>query len=137
MKIRFGQLELARGLTRRESPAQFALATSRETQIAPALRATQAEVFDRGNLRTVVTFAIAKRHDNQEQALRFAAAHPLALAGQTGGLTFVLEDAAREAELYLPDAVVRFLRCVPSGILTNTEYEFIGSAITRTPPSTS
>jgi hypothetical protein len=134
MKIRFGQIELARGLTRRESPMQFALATARETQIAPALRAAQAEVFDRGNLRTVVTFAISKRHENQEQALRFAAAHPLALANQTGGLTFILEDAASEAELYLPDAAIRSLRCAPAGIITNTEYEFIGSAITRTPP---
>jgi hypothetical protein len=133
MKIRFGQLELARGLTHRESPRQFSLATTRETQVAPALRAPLAGVFDRGNSRTAVAFTVTRRHDSVERALRFAATHPQALANATGGLTFVSEDGPGEAEIFLPDAVLRAVRCVPAGLVTDTEYQFIGSALTCQP----
>ena len=135
MKILFGQLVLARGLAHRESPRQFSLATRRETQAVAALRADEATVFDRGNARTEVTFAIAKRHDSAEHALRFAAVHPQCLAQTTGGLIFVSEDASQVAEIFLPDAVLRALRCVPAGQVTETVYEFIGGALTTQPPT--
>ncbi|HTB63875.1 MAG TPA: hypothetical protein VK737_09820 [Opitutales bacterium] len=133
MKIRLGQLELARGLAHRESPHHFSLATARATQIAPALRAPLASVFDRGNAHTSVAFAITRRHDSVERALRFAATHPQALASATGGLTFISEDGPGEAEIFLPDAALRSVRCLPAGLVTDTEYEFIGSALTCQP----
>jgi hypothetical protein len=135
MKILLGQLILARGLAHRESPRQFSLATRRKTQVAAALRANEAAVFDRGNARTEVTFAIAKRHDSAEHALRFAATHPQCLAQATGGLVFVSEDASKVAEIFLPDAVLQALRCVPAGLVTDTVYEFIGGALTTQPPT--
>lgn len=130
MKIRFGQIDLARGLALRESPRKFSLATTRQTQVAPALRAPLAEVFDRGNARTAVGFAVTRRHESVERALRFAATHPQALAHATGGLTFVSEDGPGAAEIFLPDAALRTVRCVPAGVITDTQYEFIGSALT-------
>jgi hypothetical protein len=136
MKILLGQLVLARGLVHRESPRQFSLATRRETQAAGALRASEAAIFDRGNARTEVTFAIAKRHDSAEHALRFAATHPQCLAQTTGGLVFVSEDASQVAEIFLPDAVLRALRCVPAGLVTDTVYEFMGGALTTQPATT-
>jgi hypothetical protein len=133
MKIRLGQIDLARGLTHRESPTRFSLATARETQMARAVRATAVEIFDRGNTRTVVTFTVTRRHPNVEQALRFATTHPQALAGATGGLIFTSEDGPGTAETYLPDAVLRSLHCQPAGIITHTEYEFIGSRLNCQP----
>jgi len=133
MKIRLGQFELARGLAHRESPRQFSLATTRETQVAAALRAPQAGVFDRGNARTNVHFTVTRRHDSIERALRFAAAHPQALAAAAGGLTFISEDGPGEAEIFLPDAALRSVRCAPAGLVTDTEYEFVGSALTCQP----
>jgi len=133
MKIRLGQLELARGLAHRESPRQFSLATTRETQVAPALRALRAGVFDRGNARTAVAFTITRRHESVERALRFAAAHPQALASAVGGLTMVSEDGPGEAEVFLPDAALKAVRCVPAGVVTDTAYEFIGSALSCRP----
>jgi hypothetical protein len=133
MKIRLGQLELARGLAQRESPHRFSLATTREAQVAPVLRAPLAGVHDRGNARTTVAFAITRRHESVERALRFAAAHPQVLASATGGLTFVGEEGPGEAEVFLPDAALRAVRCVPTGLVTETEYEFIGSALTNQP----
>jgi hypothetical protein len=130
MKIRFGQIELARGLAQRESPRKFSLATTRETQIAPALRAALAGVFDRGNARTAAAFAVTRRHESVERALRFSATHPQALAHATGGLTFVSEDGPGGAEIFLADAALREVRCVPAGVLTDTEYKFVGSALT-------
>ena len=135
MKILLGQLILARGLTHRESPRQFSLATRRETQAAGALRASEAAVFDRGNAHTEVKFTVAKRHESAECALRFAAAHPQVLAQAGGGLIFVSEDGSQVAEVFLPDAVLRELRCVPAGLVTETVYEFIGGALTTTPPT--
>jgi len=133
MKIRLGQLELARGLAQRESPHRFSLATTRETQVAPALRAPRAGVFDRGNARTAVGFAITRRHESVERALRFAAAHPQVLAAALGGLTLIGEEGPDAAEVFLPDAALRSVRCVPAGLVTETEYEFIGSALTNQP----
>jgi hypothetical protein len=135
MKILLGQLVLARGLAHRESPRQFSLATRRETQAAGALRASEAAVFDRGNAYTEVTFTVAKRHDSAEHALRFAATHPQCLAQATGGLIFVSEDASQVAEVFLPDAVLHALRCMPTGLVTDTVYEFIGGALTTQPPA--
>jgi hypothetical protein len=83
----------------------------------------------------VVNFAIAKRHASNERALRFAAAHPLALAAAVGGLIFVSEDSANAAEFFLADAALRSVRCVPTGLVTDTEYEFVGGAITSEPPA--
>jgi hypothetical protein len=136
MKILLGQLVLARGLAHRESPRHFSLSTRRETQAAPALRAEEAAVFDRGNAFTEVTFAISKRHASAEHALRFAATHPQCLAQATGGLVFVSEDGNQVAEIFLPDAVLRTLRCVPSGLVTDTVYEFLGGALTTQPATT-
>ncbi len=135
MKIRLGQIELARGLAQRETPTRFSLATTRDTQVAKAVRASVAEIFDRGNTRTLAAFTVARKHASVERALRFAAEHPLSLAGATGGLTFVSEDGASEAEMYLPDAAVRAVHCQPDGLLTHTDYEFIGSALTCRPAS--
>mgnify|MGYP001556091175 CR=1 FL=1 len=130
MKIRLGQLELARGLAHRESPRRFSLATTRETQVAAAVRAPVAEIFDRGNARTAVAFAVTRRHESVERALRFAAAHPQKLAEATGGLVFTSEDGPGAAEMYLPDAALRVVRCAPTGLMTDTEYEFVGSVLT-------
>jgi len=133
MKIRLGQIDLARGLAQRESPSQFSLATTRETQVAAAVRASQAEIFDRGNAHTVVAFTVARRHESVERALRFAATHPSAVGAATGGLIFVSEDGAAEAEMYLPDAALRAVRCQPAGLITDTSYEFVGSVLTCRP----
>jgi hypothetical protein len=37
------------------------------------------------------------------------------------------------AEIFLPDAVLRALRCVPNGLVTDTVYEFLGGALTTQP----
>ena len=133
MKIRLGPLDLARGLAHRESPRQFSLTTTRETQVAAALRAPQAAVFDRGNARTLVQFTVTRRHDSIERALRFAALHPSALAATTGGLTFITEDGPVESEIFLPDAALRSVKCVPNALLTDTDYEFLGGSLTSQP----
>jgi hypothetical protein len=134
MKILFGIVELARGLARRESPRQFTLETIRATQVATALRASNAQAFDRGNAQNLVRFAVTRRHDDLECALKFALTHAAALAAAGPVLTFVLEDGPGTAELYLADAAVRTVRCSPTGLATDTEYEFVGGAITDDPP---
>jgi hypothetical protein len=134
MKILLGQMVLARGLAHRESPRQFSLATRRETQAAATLRVSEATVFDRGNAHAEVKFTIARRHDSAECALRFAATHPQCLAQASGGLIFVSEDGSQIAEIFMPDAVLRTLHCVPTGLVTNTAYEFIGGGLTTQPP---
>ena len=135
MKILFGQLILAHGLAERESPRQFTLATRREIQTAGGLRATEATVYDRGNAHTEVKFTIARRHKTVEGALRFAATHPPALAQASGGLVFVSEEGSQLTQIFLPDAVLRQLHCVPAGLVTQTTYEFIGGVLTTQPPA--
>lgn len=130
MKIRLGQIELARGLAHRESPTRLSLATAREAQVVRVVRAVTAAIFDRGNARTVVTFTVVRRHENVERALRFAAVHPLALANEVGSLTLVSEDGTAAAETSLGDATLRSLHCQPAGIITSTDYEFVGSQLT-------
>jgi len=132
MKIRLGNLDLARGLAHRESPARFSLATERETQLVSTLRASNAAIFDRGNARTFVTFSVTRRHANAERALRFAAGHSQALAN-TNGVVIISEDSPGEAEFFLPDAVLHTLHCAPEGLLTETEYAFVGGALTCRP----
>jgi hypothetical protein len=135
MKILFGIVELARGLTQRESPRQFTLETLRATQSASALRAENIQAFDRGNAQNLVRFAVTRRHDDLETALEFALTHAASLADAGPLLTFVLEDGPGTAELYLPDAALRSVLCTPVGIATDTSYEFVGGPITTTPPA--
>ncbi len=133
MKIRLGNIELSRGLALRESPTRFSLASRREIQVARTVRAAEGRVFDRGNAQTVVTFTITRRHDCAERALRFAATHPAQLAATSDGLVLTSEDGPVAAELYLPHAVLHRLHCEPAGLVTHTEYEFIGGALTNQP----
>jgi hypothetical protein len=135
MKIVFGSIELAQGLAERESPRQFALETTRAIQVAQAVRGEIAEFYDRGNAQNVVRFAVTRLHDNLEDALEFALTHAASLAEASTTLTFVLEDGPSVAELYLDDAVVRAVRCTPTGLITDTEYEFLGGDISTTPPA--
>jgi len=137
MKILFGIVALARGLALRESPRQFTLETTRATQVATALRAGTAQVFDRGNAQNLVRFAVTRRHPDLETALEFALTHAATLAAVGPVLTFVLEDGPGTAELYLADAALRSVLCTPTGVATDTLYEFIGGAISGSPPSDS
>ena len=135
MKILLGKIELARGLALRESPRRFALETTRETQIATALRADAVRALDRGNAKTVARFTVARRHESLEAALRFACTHASSLANSPGYLTLILEDGPGAAELHLTNAAVRSVRCAPAGLTTDTEYEFVGGAVTAQAPT--
>ncbi len=135
MKILFGIVTLARGLALRESPRQFTLETTRATQVATAMRAGAAQPLDRGNAQNHVRFAVTRRHPDLETALEFALTHATTLAAAAPVLTFVLEDGPGTAELYLADAALRSVLCTPTGLATDTAYEFIGGAITASPPS--
>jgi hypothetical protein len=135
MKILFGIVALAQGLALRESPRQFALETTRATQVATALRAGAVQAIDRGNAQNLVRFAVTRRHPDLETALEFALTHASTLADAGPVLTFVLEDGPGTAELYMADAVVRSVLCLPTGLATDTHYEFIGGDITSSPPT--
>jgi len=135
MKILFGIVALAQGLALRESPRQFTLETTRATQVATALRADAVQAIDRGNAQNLVRFAVTRRHPDLETALEFALTHAATLAAAGPVLTFVLEDGPGTAELYMADAVVRAVLCTPTGLATDTRYEFIGGDITSSPPA--
>ena len=104
-------------------------------QVATALRSGAVRAIDRGNARTVAKFTVARRHDSLEAALRFACTHAADLAVTPGFLTFILEDGPGAAELHLTNAAVHTVRCTPAGLTTDTDYEFVGGAVTEQPPA--
>lgn len=126
MRIVIDNIELARGDLFCESPINLKIRSHKELQIAPLLRAKEARVFDRGNLRTRITFEVIRKHANKEESEAFVLQHAAMLAAVQGDAFFFLEDQEKRS-FTLSDATVKEIESQFEGVTSLHTYEIVGS----------
>lgn len=126
MKIVFDHIELARGNSHCENPIDLKIRGQKELQLATLLRAEEVRVFDRGNLRTLITFKVIRKHANKEESESFVLQHAAVLAAAQGRALFFLEDQDKRSFI-LNDASVRQIDSQSEGVTSFHTYEIVGS----------
>jgi hypothetical protein len=101
--------------------------------VAEYLRASSVEVFDRGNLRTVISFSVTREHASVEAAQSYLVQHAVTVP-RSGLVEIEYEQGRGRAWLY--GAVMPQANSSHSGCSTTVEYEIIGGAMSAVSPYT-
>lgn len=127
MEISLCNIPLVRGKSHCEKVDNLNIKSTKALQVSSLLRARAVKVFDRGNLKTVVTFDNTRRHTNNEAATAFAMSHAKELSLAHGDVTFKADSGL--VSFSLRDASVRVSESQIDGVLSKHRYEIVGSQI--------
>lgn len=126
MKITFDSIELARGNAHCEEVKDLNIKGSKEIQVSTPLRSQEVKIFDRGNLKTLVTFTNTRKHKDKDAASLFALKHAAVLSKRSGKVLFALENE-NNTILCLNNASIKNIKSTCCGILSTHWYEILGS----------
>lgn len=138
MRIYVGEIErdrivLAGGVEAGEFPVFHNFGGTTNVDIIERARAKFVEAKSLGNTRHVVEFSVEREHESVEAANTFFLTHAMELQGLSGTFVFVSEDAGREADFFLHDAVLENVSFKqPLGVSTHATYRIVGGRITET-----
>ena len=130
MKIKISNIELVRGRTYCEDAFDLKVHGKKELQISSLLRAKEVKVFDRGNMRTVVSFKVKRQHANSEAAMCFMMGHGERIGMVRGDAHFELEDELKSI-FTLKEACIGEIESKIDGVTTLHRYEIVGSIISN------
>ncbi len=126
MRITFDKTELVRGNSYCEEAKDLKIKGSKEIQISTPLRANFVSVFDRGNLKTVVTFNTTRKHNDKNESELYALKHAANVSTKHGSVLFDLEDCDKTL-FCLSNASIKHIESTSYGVLSTHAYEIIGS----------
>lgn len=119
MKIFYSDIRLNGGS---EMPKSLAVETRRRTQTEYAIDSAEAKIFDRGNSRVSVSFALERAHKSECAADEFAAMHAASLGALAPAtLTFELDDSAK---IEFRNATPVKIKTESDKLMTTVRYEF-------------
>lgn len=124
MKIAFGTILLAGGNEVNERPYEITIHHARQAQYAPAVRATSAKYYDRGNLQTTFSFSVCKKHASSEAAQAYVLLHASSLTGLSSTLTVTTEP--HETVYLLSSAVISSIVSHAIHFVSYHTYTIIG-----------
>jgi hypothetical protein len=127
MKIAFGEISLAGGVSYGETPIDFKIFGQRSMQLIETIRAAEAKAIDRGNLSTRIEFRVRKKHDTTEDAQIYALSHASELHDLETTLTITAEPSNR---IYLlPHAVMERVESDSNGNVSEHFYRIVGGTV--------
>lgn len=105
-----------------EMPKSLAVETRRRTQTEYAIDSAQAKIFDRGNSRVLVSFALERAHKSESAADEFAAMHAASLGALAPAtLAFELDGSAK---IEFENASPVKIKTETDKLITTVRYEF-------------
>lgn len=122
-----GTLTLARGEKFNESPDKLKINGQKLIQIEGTLRSEHAQVYDRGNARTSITFEVTRVHPTAQAAYEFMLDHLVQASTATGNLELITEPDTKT--FILEGATLRMTQCSTAGLRSTHCYEIIGSRL--------
>ena len=134
MRIYIGTTELT-GEDMRERPGDLRINGRRLVQEATFLRALQARMYNRKNVKTTISFQVSREHDDIITCQEFMLSHYYGLPG-SGNAKFVCEsDSGSQATLWLANAVLGVMDFYHKGVSSFHVYQLAGGMITTEDPS--
>ncbi|NQT93221.1 MAG: hypothetical protein HQ559_10705 [Lentisphaerae bacterium] len=130
-------VELCKGPVREKvtgaGPSGLVINGERLAQERPLLRAAERLTKDRANLKTEVSFSVAREHESLQDAWVFALTHYAGLPGE-GLVTFEASNSAGAVKrLYLVDATLSVTGHKADGVRTTHTYKIQGGAMSESP----
>jgi hypothetical protein len=127
MKIAFGDISLAGGVTYGETPIDFKIFGQRSIQFVETIRAAETKAIDRGNLGTRIEFRVRKKHDTTEDAQIYALHHASELHDLETTLTITAEPSNRI--YFLTHAVIMGVESGSNGNVSEHFYRIVGGTV--------
>ncbi len=131
MQIKLNNITLAKGSAQRESPFDVIIDGQSQFQIFRPLRAKEIQTFDRGNLKTALSFRVNRQHASQPEAMTHALTHAATLVNVAGTVTLSFTEGATEHKYALSQAVVREVKSTFQSNTSSHQYSLIGGTITK------
>jgi hypothetical protein len=129
MEILFGNVALY-GTERGGKPSAITLVCRYAAQVEEFFRASQVQVFDRGNAQTTVSFGSVRQHATVSIAENFLLEHETALTGRAN-VTFKAPNGSMR---YLLNAKITDYRAECLGVSTRHQYTIVGGLLTKEKP---
>ena len=129
MEINFGNVALY-GSERGGKPSGVTLVCRYSAQVEEFFRASQVQVFDRGNAQTTVSFGSVRQHATVSIAENFLLEHETALTGRAT-VTFKAPNGSMR---YLLNAKVSEHRAEHIGVSTRHQYTIVGGLLSKEKP---
>ena len=133
MKVKFAN-EWITGDTPREWPGDVRINGQKAVQPAQSLRAAQARAYDRGNVRTTITFNISREHDNVMACQFYMMEHYVTVMQLgRGRCQFVFVSDGGQQNYYLLNAVITIPQQYQAGVRSFHSYVIEGGLPSRKP----
>jgi len=131
MKIDINDIPLALGSQHKEIPQNLKINETRIVQVATFMRADQAQTFNRGNVKTMVTFDLRRHHGSPDKAESYLLEHSGFIQSLHGTLRFSPEGEG--APYYLQNATITEAISFVEGTSTQHAYTILGGKLSKDP----
>lgn len=114
-----------------DGPQEYSIDTECTEQVARYLRATSAQVFNRGNKYTTISFKVFRSHGTIQAAETFSNTHRTSLPDY-GNYQAVSDDGSGTGTktVVMENALLKRCKVSYKGMNTTTEYMFTGGSVT-------
>ena len=128
MRILLKKVSLAGGLGSKEYPSGVTVQQSRQVHVASSLNASSIQAFDRGNVKTTITFCVTRQHGSIQGAQNFILSHCSSLSGLYGCAEFIEETGQIT---YLQNTVLSHISGSLNGVATTHTYTLVGGILSN------
>ena len=118
-----------RGAGKNVGPDGFRISGQVSSQIAQFLRAGNAKVFNRGNLRTSIAFSVRREFSSTQAAEFWLLNHVKTVQREDTLYMFAQAESGNEIQVTVSDCVLTLTDLQHEGVSVRVSYQITGGAI--------
>lgn len=131
MRIFISNIPLSQGSQYQEYPEYFTLTEEHQVHIEHFLNSPQVHTYDRGNIKTTLSFSVTRHHGSVSNAQKFILTHSRQLYPISGPITFQEEDSP--TRYILENAVIQKIESTLNGTSTTHTYYITAGKMQESP----